>query len=109
MTLNSPPQETITDQSGVVVRGWRTWFYGIFSAISGKLDAPYTVTLLPGTTSTPVPNKFCNSGSQIILSAITATAAASTGLYTVSGRETFTIHHNNTADADKTFRYAIVG
>lgn len=109
MNFLPPPQDQIVDQSGVMARIWGDWLYSIFTVLAGKLDAPYTVTLAANAASTVVPNKFCNTASQVILTPTTAHAAASTGVYIVHGRQTFTIFHNNTADTDKTFRYAIVG
>lgn len=77
--------------------------------MNGKTNNTGEVTLTASATTTLVKDILCNANSVILLSAITAHAAAATGVYVVAGDKEFTIHHNSTADTDKDFRYVIVG
>lgn len=97
------------DQGGLMIMTWMQFFTNLYDVIRGKVDIAKTVTLAVSATSTVVPDNFCGTGSHVFLTPITAHAAASTGVYIVTGKETFTIHHNSTTDTDKTFTYGIVG
>ena len=83
--------------------------------MQGKTNNVGTVTLTANTTSTTVTLAAGRLGvdTHISLTATTATAqtAAGAGMYVTKSvaDSQFTITHNNTADADKTFTYALIG
>lgn len=97
------------DQGGFMIMAWVQFFTNLYDVVRGKVDIAKTVTLTAGATSTTVKDNFCSTGSHVFLTAITAHAAASTGVYIVTSKGSFVINHNNTADADKIFTYGIVG
>jgi hypothetical protein len=67
------------------------------------------VTLTPSTTTTVITDLVIKAGSQILLSPLTANAAAALGTTyqsaAVDGSATLT--HANNAQADRTFRYSV--
>lgn len=77
----------------------------------GHIPVVGNVTLTASTVSTTVADKRVAPGSWIGLVPITANAlsAAPTVWVSTFGFETFTITHNNSASADKTYRYAVLG
>lgn len=77
----------------------------------GRTRNTGTVTLTQSAASTVVQDPLFESSQAVMFSPLTATAAAEAGSMYVSskGAGTFTITHSNTADADKTFDYLIVG
>lgn len=83
--------------------------------MQGKTNNVGTVTLSAGTTTTTVTLAEGRLGSDthISLTATTASAKTSAGAgMSVSknvANKTFTITHDNTADVDKTFTYALIG
>lgn len=97
------------DGGGWMIMSWVQFFTNLYDVIRGKVDIAKTVTLNPSATTTKVQDNFCSTGSHVFLTAQTAHAAASTGVYIVTGKGVFTIHHNSTSDTDKTFTYGIVG
>lgn len=82
----------------------------------GRLDSIGEVTLAAGAASTAVSDEgalFAHSGSVILLSPLTAHAAAEIGagtLYVSSrSRGSFTLTHANNAQTDRTFSYVVIG
>jgi len=79
-------------------------------AMNGKTNNTGEVTITPSTSSTTVLNNLCNVNSVVILSPVTSHAAVhDSGRYVVAGDKQFTIHHSNSAQTDKTYRYVIIG
>lgn len=80
---------------------------------AGRSNATGTVTLAPGAATTVVTDNNFAPGSVPIMIPITASAATEIGDGTmyISARanKTFTITHANSATADRTFIYAILG
>lgn len=88
---------------------------------AGRSNAVGTVTLTPSSATTTVSaansllptNGLCAPGSVPILIPMTASAAtefgAGTWFISAVGIDTFTIAHVNSAVADRTFRFAVVG
>jgi hypothetical protein len=83
--------------------------------MQGKTNNVGTITLSANTTSTTVTLAAARLGvdTHISLTATTASAqtAAGAGMYVTKdvANSQFTITHNNTVDADKTFTYALIG
>lgn len=79
----------------------------------GKLACTGTVTLTAGTTSTTVADVRAGAFSFIGLCPLTANAASTQAAGNVyistRGKRTFTIAHPNSAAADKTFSYVVLG
>lgn len=79
----------------------------------GKLACTGNVTLNAGATSTTVSDVRVGAFSFIGLTPITANAASAVAAGNVyistRGKATFTITHPNSAAADKTFVYAVLG
>lgn len=82
----------------------------------GRLDSAGEVTLTAGAASTVVDTDgalFTHSGSAVLLSPLTAHAAAEMGAGTlyVSSRSngSFTLTHANNAQTDRTFTYVVLG
>ncbi len=75
----------------------------------GRLNNGGTVTLTANATTTTLADKRIGANSIITFSPTTANAATATANLYVSatGKQTATLTHANTADADKTFNYAI--
>jgi hypothetical protein len=75
----------------------------------GRSNAVGTVTLAAGATQTTVASLTCASGSVILLSPVTAHAAAELAaggcFISAVGEQTFTIAHANNAQTDRTFGY----
>ena len=108
--ISAPPiQVPMSDPAGWMTRDWVLFFNKLYKDIRGKTDVVNSVTLTPSVTSTVVIDPFCGTGSTVLLTATTSTAAASTGVYVVVADGSFTIYHNSTADVNKTFKYVIVG
>lgn len=91
------------------------WLYDIASRVNemidGRSNAIGEVTLNPNDTSTTVDDLRVGVDSRILLMPTTPNAAAgitTTYIYTVT-KQSFTIIHTNTAQIDRTFKYAIVG
>ena len=101
MTAYVPPQET---------KDLKQIIRSLLQLASGRSNAIGTVTLKPSATSTAVTDQNCAAGSAIILTPLTANAAAalaSTFFATSNGG--FLINHASNAQTDRTFAYAIVG
>jgi hypothetical protein len=83
--------------------------------MQGKTNNVGTVTLTANSTTTTVSLAAGRLGvdTHVSLTATTASAqtAAGAGMYVSKdvANNQFTITHNNTADADKTFTYALIG
>jgi hypothetical protein len=79
----------------------------------GKLSCTGAVTLTPSQATTAVADARAGAASVILLMPLSASAAAELGAGTlfVSARAkgSFTLTHANSAVADRTFGYAIVG
>lgn len=98
--------ENVTAEVGYI----RLLKQAINSAIRGKLNCTGEVTLTANAASTVVIEKLCNANSVILLQPTTANAAAAIGTtYIEAGAGTFTITHANNAQADKSFKYVIIG
>lgn len=81
------------------------------STIQGKLDNQDSVTLTTGSATTTVTDPRVSIDSVVFFMPTTANAATElTSLY-VTGvtNGSFTINHNNSATADRTYKYAIFG
>ncbi|MCA6121918.1 hypothetical protein J6500_08395 [Bradyrhizobium sp. WSM 1704] len=80
---------------------------------AGRSNAVGAVTLVPGASTTTVSAPNCALGSTPILTATSPSAAAelSSGTLFVSAvvNGSFTITHGNSATADRTFLYAVLG
>jgi hypothetical protein len=76
----------------------------------GKLNCTGVLTLAPGETATMVSDGRVGPDSHIALTPLTAAALASGSLY-VSGRGDggFSLAHADTAEADRSFSYAVLG
>lgn len=81
------------------------------NAMRGKMNVVEEVTLTANAASTVVTDALVNSESLIVLMPTTANAAAAlaTTYIATVGDGTFTITHANNAQADKTFRYGVLG
>lgn len=77
--------------------------------LRGKMNAVATVTLTPGATSTVLTDERIGIFSTVNLQATSATAAAAVGLWVEKAQGSATIHHDNTADLDRTFSCLIIG
>ena len=79
----------------------------------GRSNAVGTVTLVPGAASTAVPARNCGAGSVVLLSALTAHAAAEIGNGTIFvsavRNGSFTLTHASNAQNDRTFGYVCLG
>lgn len=77
----------------------------------GKLNCTGTVTLNAGATSTTLTDTRIGGSSVILFCPKTANAATATAnlRVTAKGDGTATLTHSNTADADKTYDYCIIG
>lgn len=78
---------------------------------SGRSNATGAFTLVPNVSTTTVAAPNCGEGSVVLLSPLTANAAAaiSTTYVTAVSRGSFVIAHANNAQADRTFGYVIKG
>jgi hypothetical protein len=84
---------------------------------AGRSNAVGTVTLAvsPATTTVVIPTQsgMIASGSKVLLTPTTASAATELGAGTLYvsavGKDTFTITHSSNAAVDRTFHYAIQG
>lgn len=80
--------------------------------LSGRSSNTGTVTLSIDTTATTVDNPIVHENSIVLLFPQTASAASELGaggLYAVAGDGSFTATHSNSATADRTFGYVVVG
>jgi len=79
----------------------------------GRSNAVGTVTLAAGATQTTVASLTCASGSVILLSPVTAHAAAELAaggcFISAVGEQAFTITHANNAQTDRSFGYVCLG
>jgi len=79
----------------------------------GRSNAVGTVTLVANAASTVVTAKNCGAGSVVLLSPLTAHAAAELGNGTIYvsavANGAFTLAHANNAQADRTFGYVAMG
>jgi len=79
----------------------------------GRSNAVGTVTLTHDVASTTVTAVNCGSGSVVLLSPLTANAAAEIGAGTcyisTVANQSFTITHANNAQTDRTFGYVAIG
>jgi hypothetical protein len=79
----------------------------------GKLSCTGSVTLTPGQAATAVSDARAGADSVVLLMPMTASAAAAlaAGTLHVSARAkgSFTLTHTNSAVADRTFGYAVLG
>ena len=82
-------------------------------ALGGKLNCTGSVTLTPSAGSTAVTDARASANSVILLSPLTAHAAAelSAGTLYISARTagSFTLTHANNAQNDRIFAYALIG
>ena len=90
------------------------WFAirtAVNSLLLGKTNNTGSVTLTASATSTALADTRIGGSSVILFCPTTATAATNlTNLrVTAKGDGTATLTHSNTADADKTYDYCIVG
>ena len=77
---------------------------------TGRSNAVGTVALAASATTTLVKAPNCSALSVPFLQALTATAAAATGVYVRSVEKgQFTIVHNSTAATDRIFGYVVFG
>ena len=86
--------------------------FAINELLNGHDNACGEVTLNAGQTTTVVTHYECNSESKILLCPKTQTAATAIGgghVYVTPGTQQFTINHDNTADADRTYMYVVRG
>lgn len=78
--------------------------------VEGKSNAVGTFTCAVSTTATTVPAPTCAPGSIIMLSPLTADAAAAlTVTWAIAGLGHFTVNHANSAVADRTFGFEVRG
>lgn len=80
--------------------------------LNGRDNACGELTLTDGVTSTVVTDYNCTADSCVVLTPKTATAATAIGngaVYVTPGDRSFTVTHDNTADTDRTFMYALRG
>src|ERR1700716_674443 len=79
----------------------------------GRSNAVGTVTLTAGAATTPVTARNCGAGSVVLLSPLTAHAAAEIGNGTVYvsavAKGSFTLAHANNAQNDRTFGWVALG
>jgi hypothetical protein len=79
----------------------------------GRSNAVGTVTLTANAASTRVAAQNCGAGSVVLLSALTAHAAAELGNATIFvsavGNGSFTLAHASNAQNDRTFGYVCLG
>ena len=79
----------------------------------GRSNAVGTVTLVANATTTVVTAKNCGAGSVVLLSPLTAHAAAELGNGTIYvsavANGAFTLTHANNAQTDRTFGYVAIG
>jgi hypothetical protein len=79
----------------------------------GRSNAVGTVTLAVGAASTTVPAKNCGAGSVVLLSPLTAHAAAELAAGTLYvgavANGAFTLTHANNAQTDRTFGFVTMG
>ena len=79
----------------------------------GRSNAVGTVTLVANAASTVVTAKNCGAGSVVLLSPLTAHAAAELGNGTIYvsavANGAFTLTHANNAQTDRTFGYVAMG
>ena len=110
-----PPQlEADPDFEGVVRWARQTTAWAL-RVMKGKTANFGEVTLTANAASTAVTDDRCTTGSVILFDPMTANAAtelAAGGMYVLEANRrsgTFTITHANDANADKTFRYVVIG
>lgn len=81
--------------------------------IQGRNNATGTVTLTASTTTTTVTSDIVNDSDTVLLSPMTANAAAEIGNGTIYvstvSKGSFVLTHANAVSTDRTFRYAVFG
>lgn len=79
--------------------------------IYGRSNAIGQFTLTAGQSSTEIIDLNVGTDSRILLTPITANAAAalSTTYFSIITKGTFTINHANNGQTDRTFKYGIIG
>lgn len=81
------------------------------NAMSGKLDVVGDFVLAAGSATTILNDPLITRASYVSLMPLTANAASalSTLYFDPTGSGSVVIHHANTAQTDRSFRYAIIG
>jgi len=85
----------------------------IIQLVQGRMHAVDDVTLTPGTTTTVVNFENCSTGSHIFLMPQTPNAAAALATTYIGPSDilqgSFTVHHANNAQVDRTFHFLCIG
>ncbi len=89
----------------------RDTIFAINQLIRGRSNAAGQVTLTPSATTTTISSDLFNGNAKILLSPMTATAAAAlaTTHAVVSTAGLVTITHANSPSTDRTFAYLVIG
>lgn len=90
----------------------RSLVNSIISCITGKTNNCGEFSLAASAASTTVKDKLCNANSVVLLTPISAHAAAEVGngtIYVTPGKNQFVLTHANNAQTDRNFRYVIIG
>ncbi len=111
MTVNNnypkPPKDTTNKDFLRLMR------QALDYAMRGKINASGEFTLTASTTTTQVDDIRVNENSVILLAPQTANAAAdvaaAAGVWCQCADKTFTVTHPSNANADKRFKYVIIG
>ncbi|WP_345820109.1 hypothetical protein ABC766_29365 [Methylobacterium fujisawaense] len=74
---------------------------------TGGTNAGSTVTLVANATSTSVPDRLCTADTMVMLSPRSASAAAAQVWVEATANGTFTLGHDASAAADRTFDYEL--
>ena len=84
---------------------------GVNSLRDGKINATGEFTLDTSTTTTAVTDNRVGGDSTIVLMPTTANAAGALATLYIGtvDKQTFTVTHANNAQADRTFKYAVLG
>ncbi len=84
--------------------------HSVNQLLIGRINSVGEVTLTPNVTSTEVKRPYVGEGSVVILTPKTANAAAALSTtYVSTSRGAFTITHDNSPQADRTFNFAALG
>jgi len=96
---------------GSIETAWHTLRVAFNSMLAGKLNCAGSVTLTANATSTTLTDTRIGGSSVILFCPTTANAATATANLRVTskGDGTATLTHSNTADADKSFDYVVIG
>lgn len=109
MTFSFPaPKKQVPDKYD---RGYFVSLISILNGIMiGKTNNTGDLTVTANVATTTVIDDKVSPNSLILLMPTTANAAAGlTATYIVPGTESFVVHHANNAQADRIYRYAIIG